>query len=136
MDDPVDAEGAPPLAGYRLVVGAWALAVVAALFFALVPTYSGESVTVDSSGHEVTSHSSSTLVEENGAGILGLISWPAVVATLPLVMRRRRWPRLAALLLMLPVVALVFSIGPFYAPVALLLLLSFVATGSADEPVA
>ena len=109
-----------------LALAAVLLAVVAGLWLAFYPAYQGESETVSSSGI-ATSSESSTLIDENGAWAAFLLCVPVILAGLGLwgALRRRRtllW--IFAGVLLAFVVLGGFSIGLFFFPAALALLLA------------
>jgi len=108
---------------------AWGVALVAGAF--VVPVYSGLSVSAGSSGEQVTHSYSSTLVEENGFGVLIPVAIPLVLAALVWFALHRRCSRgsrwggpiawsLVAVLGLFSLVA-VWTIGVFVLPVAVLL---------------
>src|SRR5207248_251183 len=70
---------------------AWGVALVAGAF--VVPVYSGLSVSAGSSGEQVTHSYSSTLVEENGFGVLIPVAIPLVLAALVWFALHRRCAR-------------------------------------------
>ena len=109
------------------------LAFAAGLFLALYPVYQGVSVTGSSSGVVTSSRESATLITENGLGAVVLLCIPIVLAALglPAAARRRRvlvWVPGGVLLGF--VVLSGFTIGLFYLPAAIALLLS---AGMADS---
>lgn len=87
-------------------------------------------LTLDSSpGCQVgpSRRTTSTLVEENGRGVIGILAYPVVLALVPALIRRRRWPRIAAAILMAPLGLLVFSVGLFYWPAIALMVVAAAA---------
>ncbi|MCW2972548.1 MAG: hypothetical protein JWN72_821 [Thermoleophilia bacterium] len=57
-------------------------------------------------------------------GFVSLLVHPVVVTLVPLVMRTRRWPRVFAAVLVAPMATYIFSVGIFYAPAMLLLIIA------------
>jgi hypothetical protein len=110
-----------------IALAAVLLAVGAGLLLAFYPVYQGVSETASSSGVVTSSSDSATLVGENGAWVVVLLCVPVALAALGLVasLRGRRvlmWV-LAAVLLGFVVLG-GFSIGLFYLPAALALLVA------------
>jgi hypothetical protein len=83
---------------YWLVLASAATALAASLFFAFAPVSDGSSV----------------LQENPGTG--ALFGYPLFACVLPVVIPRRRWPRIAAAVLVTPLGLMIFSVGPFYWP--------------------
>ena len=131
-------------------ISAWAghaLAWVAGLWFVFVPVYQGVSVTATSTGEpagEVTRHTA-TLVEVNGLYVLWLLLIPILFSGLTLLVisftdagqaRRKALLWISALALLALCLVGILSIGLFYLPTAMALLVAAVAdslNGSADE---
>jgi hypothetical protein len=115
-----------PASGWA-ALAAILLAAMAGLFLAFYPAYQGVSETASSSGAVTSSSDSATLIDENGAWVIFLMCIPVALAALGLVgaVRGRRVlvSVLAAVLLGFVVVG-GFSIGLFYAPAALALLVA------------
>jgi hypothetical protein len=119
-------------------IGAWGAplsAVAASLYLAVAPTY--ETATADvgtdvSSSQATRGAGSTTLASVNGPIVFGWFAFCVVVAAMPLVFRRTRFARTAALLsaTLLLVFVLVgsASIGPTYVPAAAFALLAAAAT--------
>ena len=57
-------------------------------------------------------------------GFVSLLAYPVIVTVVPLVMRTRRWPRVLAAVLVAPMATYIFSVGIFYAPAVLLLIIA------------
>ncbi len=124
-------------------LAAHALAWVAGLWFAFGPVYQGVSVTASMPGEsagEATRHTH-TLVESNGPWVLWLLLIPVLlsgVALLAIVFtdagqaRRRAFLWMSALALLAFCTVGIFSIGLFYLP-ALLALLVAAVTGSLKD---
>jgi len=112
-----------------------ALAVAAGAWLALDPGfYRGASTAVSSSGVQTTVATGASLIEENGGRVVGLLCVPVALAALGLysAVRQRRvllWA--SGLVLIGCVVVSGFTIGMFYVPAALALL---VASGLARAP--
>ena len=118
-------------------LGALVLAVAADLFLVLYPVYQGVSVTGSSSGVVTTSSESATLITENGLWVLVPLCIPIVLAALGLIAAARSRRALAWVLggvLLGFVVLSGFTIGLFYLPAAITLLLSAGLTGSSSKP--
>jgi hypothetical protein len=111
------------------------LAVAAGLWLALDPDfYQGVTSAVSSSGVVTVSHTSASLIEENGWWVVGLLCVPVALAGVGLycALRERRvflWA--AGLVLLGFVVVSGFTIGMWYVPAALALL---VASGLSRGP--
>jgi hypothetical protein len=103
-----------------------ALAAAVSIWLAVAPcTYRGTTMTATSDGVTRVSETCASLVETNGAGVLGVLAVPPLLAaaTGAAAYARRRgvaWV-LAIALLVLCIIA-GFSIGMLYLPVALVLL--------------
>ncbi len=115
------------------------LAVAAGIWLAADPDfYSGESLMVSSSGAQTTVQTNASLIEENGAWVVGLLCVPVALAALGLYcsLRGRRvllW--ISGLVLIGFVVVSGFTIGMWYAPAALALLIaSGLSRGPAVPP--
>ena len=114
-----------------------ALAVAAGVWLALDPhVYHGVSAAVLASGQVTTARTSASLIEENGAWVIGLLCIPVALAALCLfcALRQRRvllW--VGGLTLIGFVVVSGFTIGMFYAPAALA---ELVASGLSRGPAA
>lgn len=117
----------------RMTPSAWAalvallLTVAAGLFLAFYPVYQGVSATGSSSGVTTISSERATLITENGLWVIVPLCVPIALAALGLlaVARRRRvlvWV-LGGVLLGFVVLS-GFTIGLFYLPAAIALLLS------------
>ena len=110
-----------------VALAAVALAVAAGLGLAFYPVYQGESETVSSSGVVTSSSDSATLIDENGPWVAFLLCVPVVLAALGLWVALRGQRTLAwifAGVLLGFCVLGGFSIGLFYLPAALSLLLA------------
>lgn len=57
-----------------------------------------------------------------------LLLYPVVVASVPLWLRRRRWPRVLAAVMLAPMATFILSIGLFYVPAIALMAISAFAT--------
>ncbi len=132
-----------------ITISAWAahaLAWAAGLWFVFAPVYRGVSVTSSMPGEpagEVTRHTA-TLVEVNGLYVLWLLLIPVLLTGLALLAirftdagqaRRKALLWVSALTLLAVCVVGILSIGLFYLPAALALLVATVAdslNGSAD----
>lgn len=100
---------------------AWALGAAAVVLIAPL----GTSVSVDSSGR--SERSSYTLLESEGAGIVVVVAIPVALALASVVgaATRRVWlTRAAALLLMIGVLLAAASIGLFFVPSAIAVILA------------
>ena len=123
----------------RMTPSAWAalvavlLTIAAGLLLAFYPVYQGVSATGSSSGVTTISSERATLITENGLWVIALLCIPIVLAALGLLAAARRRRVLAWVLggvLLGFVVLSGFTIGPFYLPAAIALLLS---AGLADS---
>jgi hypothetical protein len=113
------------------------LALAAGLLLAFYPVYQGESVTSSSSGVVTRSSDSATLIEENGSWAVFLLCVPGVLAALGLWGALRGGRRLVwvfAGVLLAFVLLASLSIGLFYFPAALALLLAAGLTGRGRDP--
>lgn len=99
-----------------LVAAACGAAAAGSLLLLLLPVY-GESDS-DGVGH------GATLIAVNGASVLIWLVLPVAVAALPLVLRRRLVLRVAAVLVLGFALVAGFTIGGFYLPAGLLLMLA------------
>ena len=110
-----------------VALAAVALAVAAGLGLAFYPVYQGESESASSSGVVTSSSDRATLIEENGPWVAFLLCVPIVLAALGLWVALRGHRTLAwtfAGVLLGFCVLGGFSIGLFYLPAALALLLA------------
>jgi hypothetical protein len=116
----------------RLAVAAfgWSL-VMTALWFVL-PAYHGEGASHTSGGEVRTFSSNETLLEHEGPGVLLVIAIPVVFTGLALLAhrsRRRRVIRIAlGTVMALGCFLALLSVGAFYAPAAILLLVAGLRT--------
>ena len=126
----------------RVTPSGWAalvallLAVAAGLFLVFYPLYQGVSVTGSSSGVVTSGSESGTLITENGLWAAVPLCIPIVLAALGLVAVARRRRSLAWVLggvLLGFVVLSGFTIGLFYLPAAIALLLSAGLTDSSRK---
>jgi hypothetical protein len=99
-----------------LVVAACGAAAAGSLLLLLLPVY-GESAS-DGVEH------GATLIAVNGAWVLVWLVLPVAVAALPLVLQRRLVLRVTAVLVLGFALVAGFSIGDFYLPAGLLLMLA------------
>jgi hypothetical protein len=107
-----------------LAVLALIFAVAAAGYLIFADTYSGQQCTGGSSSVPTCIETSSTLIEENGSGVLFILAIPVVLATAQLLLVVADAPGvlsglLAAMFLGLCLIA-VFTIGFYFLPAALL----------------
>jgi len=105
------------------------MAAAAGLMLAFFPVYQGVGATATSSGGDVSGTYSTTVLEQNGAWVVLLLCLPVALAAIGLVGAARRnrllvWAP-AAVLLGFSMLA-GFSIGLFYVPAAVALLLAAV----------
>ena len=103
----------------------------------VIPVYASQSCT-SSGGETRCTSSSSTLLEETGPTLLLFLAIPILITVLGLVGTLVRWPLFvrwlnAGVFVFLCIIT-GFSIGLFYIPAALLLLVS-VALGDGNDPV-
>ena len=126
----------------RVAPSGWAaliavlLTFVAGLFLAFYPVYQGVSVTGSSSGVVTSSSESATLITENGLWVVVPLCIPIVLAALGLIAvttRRRTLVWVLGGVLLGFVVLTGFSIGLFYLPAAIALLLSAGLTDSSRK---
>lgn len=114
------------------------LAAAAGLLLAAYPVYQGVSVTATSSGTVTSGSESATLIEENGVWAAVLLCIPVALAGLGLVgarlLRRRVLVWASAVVLLGFVLLGSLSIGVFYLPagVALLIAAALTKGGGAD----
>lgn len=107
-------------------VVAFVLALISSLLLLVIPLYNsvGSSAVTDGSGNApsiTTKVSQTTLLEENGPGVLVILGAPVLVTLLPLLVRRERRRSLlfvAAGLLTALCILTGFSIGLFFVPTA------------------
>lgn len=108
----------------------WTIAVGG--FWALGPSVSGDSTTVYSDGTSVTSSYRRSMFENEGAGVLVVLTVPVVIALGALLAQRlahaRRWRFLAAGVLLVGCVLGAASIGLPYFPAVLALVAAAAAT--------
>jgi hypothetical protein len=113
------------------------LAVVATVVLLVVPTGREESISTGPSGVTIRSSRSTTLVQSDGLDVLVLLAIPVVLTGLPLVFRRPRWRRVALLaasvLLLVLVVLGAASIGLFYLPAAVAMVIAAVVADRRGE---
>lgn len=113
---------------------AWTLVVL--VLFAVVPFSSGTSVSTDSSGVMTETTTSSTIFEHEGLSVLPVLLLPVGVGLLGLAGAAFRWRTLsiaaAGLAVGFTIVGLL-SIGVFYVPSAVLLVLAATRAGASDR---
>jgi hypothetical protein len=101
-----------------------ALATVAVL--AVLPSYSSQSCSADRFNQQIcTETDSRTIPEENGNGILLILSIPAAVAAVGVVGPRRNVLLGVAVVVTVLIVPAMLSVGVFYAPTAVVAWLVF-----------
>ena len=114
-----------------LPLAAFLLASAASVFLAFVPIY--ESISMNSSTQEITK-SSATLIQVNGYRVLIPLAIPPIITAINLlaILRFRRGSRplmwTMTALLMIFVTVSGFSIGLFYAPAALTMIIAALFT--------
>jgi hypothetical protein len=96
-----------PLPWHGLVVASFLVATLASSFFALV-------------------------VLADNPNSWPLLLYPVVVLGVPVLIRRRRWPRIVAAVLVAPIATLIFSIGLFYVPAIALMGIAAMAPPPVD----
>ena len=106
-----------------VLVGAFVAAVTAALGLALLPT-GAESVTCCPDGASVVETTSESLLEYEGPSVLIPLSVPVVLSGIALARRTRRTSRVTGVLCLAGCVLGLMSIGLFFLPVPILLLLA------------
>ncbi len=111
-----------------LTAVSFGLAIAAAIFLLIVPTYSGSY-----DGGPVTHP---TLVEVNGSWVIIPVFFPPSVALLPLIFRKQAVRIIATILIGGFVFIAGFSIGLFYLPAAVMMLLAACVSPSAKVGVA
>lgn len=98
---------------------ALALALTASVLLLFLPSGVSETVTLGADGSTITETTRTTLVEENGPGVILPLSVPVIAAALPLASLRGN-PRALAVVstaaIGLFIVISMFSVGIFYAP--------------------
>ena len=99
----------------RLTVASFGLALAAAIFLLVWPVYSG---------FDGVRGTHATLLQVNGHWVIAPVGFPVVIALLPLVFRRQAIRILAAVLIGGFSFISGFSIGLFYVPPALTMLLA------------
>jgi hypothetical protein len=92
----------------RLAVASFVLALAAAVFVVICPVYS----------------SGATLLQINGSGAVVPVMFPVAVAMLPVLFRKQAVRIVAAILMGAFALIAGMSIGLFYAPAAILMLLA------------
>ncbi|MEN3271985.1 MAG: hypothetical protein V7636_746 [Actinomycetota bacterium] len=101
-----------------------ALATVAVL--AVLPSYSSQSCSADRFNQQIcTETDSRTIPEENGDGILLILSIPAAIAAIGVVRPRRNVLLGVAVVVTVLMVPAMLSVGVFYAPTAVVAWLVF-----------
>lgn len=120
-----------------IALAAVLLAVGAGLLLALYPVYQGVGETASSSGAVTSSSDSATLVGENGTWVILLLCIPVALAALGLVASlwgRRVLLWVSAVVLLGFVILGGLSIGLFYFPAALALLVAAGLTEARGQP--
>jgi hypothetical protein len=110
----------------KLAAAAFAWALGASLLLLVLPVYSEQ--TADGSGH--VTNGSATLVQENGAGVIAVLAIPVAIAAAGLALHGRG-RAVAAGCAAAFVLLGGFTVGLFYAPTAILLI---VAAGRSTRP--
>ena len=106
----------------RLTAVSFGLAMAAAIYLLVGPVYSG------SNGGRPTQ---ATLLQVNGPWVIIPVMFPVLIALMPLVFRKQA-VRIAAAIVMGAFVLISFSIGLFYFPAAILMLLASCVEPSAS----
>jgi len=105
----------------RLTAVSLGLAMVAAILLLILPVYSGFD------GNRITH---ATLIQVNGRWVIFLVMVPVLIAAMPL-LRPRQGVQIIATILLGGFVLVAMSIGLFYLPAAVLMLLAACAEKSA-----
>jgi hypothetical protein len=106
---------------YSIRLAAFVLSVIASVGLWIVPVYSGTVTATDAGLRTRTFESHARFIEVNGArGAILLVLAPLLLAV-PLVVKRAKFP--VAVLTFVAALAASFTIGMFYLPSAILLLL-------------
>lgn len=112
-------------------------AIAAAVALLVVPTGSGQSVSVDGSGSRTSDITHYTLLQSEGRSILLVLAVPIILTVIPLLISRRQ-RRTATListsLLSVGVVLAVMSIGVFFAPAVVCALVAIARGEGAAVP--
>jgi hypothetical protein len=114
--------------GWPLVGVSFLFALAASTFLLLAPVVTSVGATISSDGDIDAQRSASTLLEENGAGVLLVLAGPVAVAALALLAQRTGVARgvaaLASALLVAFAVVAGASVGLLYWPAAAAMLLA------------
>jgi hypothetical protein len=114
-------------------LGAFLLAVIAALVAAFAPTGQLVESSWSPGGVIVTRSSNVSLFQTEGAWILIVVSVPVLVASIPMVARHRTARTVSAVLLWIGCVVGMWSVGMFFIPAAIVMTVA--ATRRDPEPV-
>jgi hypothetical protein len=116
----------------RLAATSLGLAIAAAVFLLVWPVYS-VSVTrgVGIGQRPITSARRATLLQVNGSWAIIPVMFPVAIAALPVVFRKQPVRVIAMLLMSAFSIVAGMSVGTFYAPAAILMILSVCVADSA-----
>jgi hypothetical protein len=102
------------------------LALAASILFLVIPTYNGETRSTDAQGHTTVTRTQATLLEVNGRWTLLSLGVPVLIALIPVLIPKRGVRIGAAILLGVFAIIGGFSIGLFYVPSALTMIVAAV----------
>jgi hypothetical protein len=105
--------------GRRLPLLTFVVAVATGLILAFGSTGSSETCTASDRGPSVCTSESRSLVEENGANVLLVLSVPAVLAAVGVARPTERVLMVVAAALSIAIVPALLTVGLFYVPTAL-----------------
>jgi hypothetical protein len=117
--------------GWGLVV--FGAAVLTAVVVAVAPVVSTSTCSATSPGPAQCSSGSETLLANEGAGVLGILAVPALVALVPLLVPSRRAAKASAVVLTAAVFVASASVGVFFVPTLVLAWAAVVAGRRAGQ---
>jgi hypothetical protein len=102
------------------------LALAASCLLLVMPTYNGETRSVDAQGHVTVTRTQATLLQVNGRSALISLGVPVLIALIPVLIQKRSVRIGAAILLCVFAIIGGFSIGLFYVPSGLTMIVAAV----------
>lgn len=102
------------------------LALAASCLLLVMPTYNGETHSTDAKGHMTVTRTQATLLQVNGRSALISLGIPVLIALIPVLIPKRGVSIGAAILLSVFAILGGFTIGLFYVPSAITMIVAAV----------